>query len=917
MADSNTLRIVASSDNRCYGRYADGSYTAPVSTDALSIGALVANPTTDNGAWPMADLVKMSQGWTDNGGTGTFTIDEKEHVVIDGTRELTRIICLDFLQTFPRAGTYTVFRTGTADLRVFAGGVDSGWQSTDTWTFTAAPGQSISLYVRSPDGNSATLTGAGIVHSTDVAAYQANPTALSLGWASYIGVDMNSPIIRNVLPHEVFEDEFARRTTEDSLSFVSVLDRDTFLQSELGSRHSTFSLETQARMVNDLGASTFYWNIPPHASNDWVLQAATLIHATLNPTIRVAIALTNESWNDLFWYNAQVIRTIHITKDTFTTTPGSNTWTRTNHGYTNGQNITCIVSPNSARQAGSGPYHASGDPYPAPVLTRMQVTNATTDTFDVVRQSDGTTPLPAPAGVTEVYAWLETAYDLDGANYNTQVDNAHGLRSSQMFDIAVPVFAGRDTVRLIETQSDFISRTQERVGVNGANGNYDAISLGLYYNAADVWQVGDTEADMEADGIVAAEAVVQAAIVGHINAGFTPENIWSYEAGPHWLAILGSNGTQQQREDAFEAFASTQGMANTEEYFYGRCQELGLRNMVITSPDLYIFGSAGTWGSKSELYLPDIPRTTLYKSWQGAIQPPTAITTNEFYIAGHSLATYEGGSTAPSTAYTNMGNWLGLLAAHNNVESSGGYTFGQVTSINAYNWADLSTVPVTGTYPQGNTRTWDTGAGGLQDQNLDRYFFMPSNFLEVDVGGPPFNGNEAVFQGVIEQFITNMSLNWPNAEKILYIHCPDGAHYTSNDDMTPTQFTNFVNDTLGDYLDWFIDVQNLVNANNTYDIKAFPVYPVMLWIIENESYLSTTTFSDYFGDSSPHGTETAFFLMALVVYRCLYRVSPDVTGFTFPVGTTVISEVQNNLSAIVSAIDTRVLFHNANGVNVL
>jgi len=629
MASSGTFQISADSvSGRKVGSNPSGVAAPVVNPNTLRIGTLVANPTTGNGAWPMADLVKMSSGWTDNGGTGTYTINEKEHVTIDGTAQLQRQICYDFLQTFPRAGTYTVFKTGSAEVSILAGGVDSGFQSASSFTFTAAPSQAITLYVRSGDGSAADLTAVSIVYSEDVVAFQANANALAGGWLSYIRDDMPSPIVRNLLPHEVFEQDFARRTTPDSLSYVSVLERDTFLSAgeTFGARASTFSLEVQAGMVNDIGADTFYWNIPPHASNDWVLQASTLIHSVLNAGIRVAIAYTNESWNTLFWYNAQVVRTIHIAKTTFSTVPSSNTWTSVGHGFTNGQLLASIVSPNSSRLAGFGPYHASGDSWPAPVLTRIQVTNATADTVDMVLQSDGVTPFTAPAGVTEVYGWLETAFDLDGANFDTQVDNSHGLRSSQMFDVAVPVFTagGRESVRVIETQSDFISRTQERIGVNGANGNFDVVSLGAYYNAAEEWQVGDSEATMEAANIVSAEAVIQTGFIAHINIGILPENIWTYEAGAHLLAVLGSNGTQQEREQAFLDFALTQGMANTENYFFNRCQQIGIRNMVITSTDLYVYGTSGTWGSKSELYLPDIPRTTLYRTWKDGIVPSAA-----------------------------------------------------------------------------------------------------------------------------------------------------------------------------------------------------------------------------------------------------------------------------------------------------
>jgi hypothetical protein len=291
-----------------------------------------------------------------------------------------------------------------------------------------------------------------------------------------------------------------------------------------------------------------------------------------------------------------------------------------------------------------------------------------------------------------------------------------------------------------------------------------------------------------------------------------------------------------------------------------------------------------------------------------------------YNVFGHSLFTYVGGDDAVATAYTNAGDWLGLLAGVSGNESVGSYTFGQIENHNLLDWSNVNNVTVSGAYNIGNTSVFGEG---FADKNFTHFYLMPSNFLEADMGGPPYSSSVATTQAGLETLIDNINGYYAGAEKILYVHWPDGGFYineqqgeTLNTLNDRSRFTEYNEDVIQDYLAWHVNLQNAINANG-HNVRTIPVGPVIAWLFENESYLQSLNFTDVYGDSAPHGTENIYLLAALVVYQSIYQTNPDLENFTIPSAATQIRpEIANNLPAIVAAIEARLNFHNANGVNV-
>lgn len=323
------------------------------------------------------------------------------------------------------------------------------------------------------------------------------------------------------------------------------------------------------------------------------------------------------------------------------------------------------------------------------------------------------------------------------------------------------------------------------------------------------------------------------------------------------------------------------------------------------------------WGGTGDYRNNAVTGATSYYPDVGTGKPASGtalVSSAKYHVFGHSLFTYTGGDAAPDTAYTKVGEWLGLLAGHASLSSVGSFTFGFYSGHNAQDFSgDGSGVTITGSYDIGNTTPF---TGNFSGQNYSLFLSMPSNFLAVDMGEPPYTNSTLTTQGEWEDLDDNIDLVYPSAEHVLYIHWPDAGPYAVSSTNARADFTTYNNATMAEYLNWHITLQdNLVTAGRT--IRAFPVGPIIAWLFENVNELNALNFNDVYGDSAPHGSENIYFLAALVCFRSIYGHFPNLAGFTFPgAATQMRSEITNNLPVIDAAVKTRLDYHNANGVIV-
>jgi hypothetical protein len=308
---------------------------------------------------------------------------------------------------------------------------------------------------------------------------------------------------------------------------------------------------------------------------------------------------------------------------------------------------------------------------------------------------------------------------------------------------------------------------------------------------------------------------------------------------------------------------------------------------------------------------------------------PSGISAMQAYIFGHSLFTYDGGDTAPATAYTRTGTWMGSFAAHNSLDFNGQGDFGQITTLNTY-WASregayagdgqprldasASASPDSPLYAYSTNTTPDWASGDWDAQSWTHVYTMPSNFEQNSVTPSAYN---ARIQEQLDNFVPLLT----NPTVVYYMHWQEGGVQpvppVDATNMTSGEAQAYRDYTRGDYLTWFIGSQDItIAANPSLNYVTVPVGPVWADLWENEPYMQGLNSGVFFGDQSPHGTETMYFLAALICYRAQYGINFDPTGYTAPVGSIVNAAVLNNLPAIVNYMEQRLNFYNSNGVRV-
>lgn len=296
-----------------------------------------------------------------------------------------------------------------------------------------------------------------------------------------------------------------------------------------------------------------------------------------------------------------------------------------------------------------------------------------------------------------------------------------------------------------------------------------------------------------------------------------------------------------------------------------------------------------------------------YNGIMDGANPRGLATTNNnvhYWVYGHSLFTYDAGA-APASQGTRVGEWLGLFAAANGIQFSGGGVFGQISTHNANN---PPTAPGY-TYATNSYNPWPSGSFG--DQNFNACIFMPSNF-EQTTETPTAYSTQCL------TLIDNTTALEPTIPFWLYHHWDEFLYATPADpeSLTSLEFQAYRNSVRGAYLTWFDELQTILKAERpSVQIKLMPIGAVIA-DVQEMSELSGLTWTDYYGDDAPHGGQNTYFIAALAVFRILHGANLDTGSFSFPVWSTVSSAITSNLPAIVSLVNTRLNYYNSNGIEV-
>jgi hypothetical protein len=296
------------------------------------------------------------------------------------------------------------------------------------------------------------------------------------------------------------------------------------------------------------------------------------------------------------------------------------------------------------------------------------------------------------------------------------------------------------------------------------------------------------------------------------------------------------------------------------------------------------------WGIKSS--------NGLAQTFDNLVLPSTyvdPITSANAYTSVHSMMSHifvdpeDPDLYAPVSTYTDSLNWLPLIATASGTSLVfGGGQFGNVENHNGI-WAE-----------NGVPASWST-------ETFTHYFAMTPNFAQANTQAseaPAYWGAE------LDEFAGRVLATGQNPEMLIlqaagYARFVTGATPVNDRNLTADEFTRWRAFARTTSYQWYANtIAAFVALRPNANFRIIPFELVFCDLVEAD-FMSTAVWTDFFGDSAPHGTETYYFLNALVVYRSMYGTDADLTGFTLPVGHNLIPEVSANIPAIIGLIKTR------------
>lgn len=616
MPYQNTLLIPA------FNGVMDGSVIDADPNEQMALGTNLSGLVNWEYTLAPNDLMKVSDPWhVSFAGSGSYAINEQDQLTsLTGDTIMAKLVIVNDAPNLPPGGTYTVRQSGNSgEISLGAAGSPGSiapWTSATEFTFTHTEGASIYLFARG-----GAILDVKIICPGEVARYDAG-NWWRLGWYDHIAA-YNPRCIRPIIPVECKDVTLAQRTTAASLSWATEMERGGGVQLYSGAvKVGYMPIEAQVNLCNQLNVPLWYVSQPyaSEALENFELQYA---QDNLNQGLAVYVEKQNEPWNRFgpFFHTTLRIGTIGagITLREFTTTPGSNVWQRTAHGFTEGAVFYALPSPNSTRwPVWPSHYFHNESNFPNSSVTRFKAINVTADTFETVLDDGLDTPMPAPTGATAMDAWLDSEHG--GEITDNEVAWGHGQASDNLFNRAASIFTNRTFYKVIGTFLLIPSQAVERTGPNGCNGNFDLIAHGFYWNSGSSWAPGQSFATMRDNDIAYIDNLFTTAIQGHIDAGFPAAQQCAYEIGQHWVVSSAYAGTTSEQNAAFEAYNfDSSEIGETYDHALGGLAQRGCGIQIISGMDASKPGFSGYWGAKRNYADPETAKSQYFIDQQGYV----------------------------------------------------------------------------------------------------------------------------------------------------------------------------------------------------------------------------------------------------------------------------------------------------------
>ncbi|WP_170925206.1 calcium-binding protein [Roseovarius gaetbuli] len=237
------------------------------------------------------------------------------------------------------------------------------------------------------------------------------------------------------------------------------------------------------------------------------------------------------------------------------------------------------------------------------------------------------------------------------------------------------------------------------------------------------------------------------------------------------------------------------------------------------------------------------------------------------YIFGNSLINHLSDSPGTAVPY-----WLGQLARADGktFATSGQWGF-------LRDFADLPPKPnwsFPGVTSAGTPRA---GAG------FDTVMISPANFIQYQAPDAAFEGDNPDAQSPLSATLKVLDWTqeaWPGARVMIYEGWPDMGGFARNFPPSKRGLRRWHAHATGDYRDWYDSyVMALRAARRDVDVTLVPVSSILSGL--QTGLLSDVPVGALFTDNAPHGTDTLYFLAALVTYGAFYE-APAPKGFDLP-----------------------------------
>lgn len=258
----------------------------------------------------------------------------------------------------------------------------------------------------------------------------------------------------------------------------------------------------------------------------------------------------------------------------------------------------------------------------------------------------------------------------------------------------------------------------------------------------------------------------------------------------------------------------------------------------------------------------------------------------ESHMMGHSLMDH-----VSSTDRTKIAFWIDQLSdeANHNYEMTG--QFGSI-----WNFADFN--PESNWGIPGVDRSWDGEVESFADASLNNLIFTVFNFVQDVPADEIYFTEPSSVLTACERLIDSVDLYQPNITQYIYENWPDMAPFTGDPfDPTPSDFEAYNVYTLGDFHDWWLDLQDLLLASDPAEnVRMIPVGPMISELISSSPYNTIPTI-DLYEDNAPHGRESIYFLAGLATYMAIFQ---EEAPTTYIVPNTVHVTIRNNYENIVA-----------------